>query len=123
MSESGPDAIPDRPLEVEVLDEQEQSLRQLLGDEHQYLVDLLQAGIEADEFRKSRAGVALLKDLQQQMKAALAVLRDPDKNTEETLAAAYKLRIAYAATNSIAAAIQQGRRAESDIDRFSGDQE
>jgi hypothetical protein len=102
--------------EAEAIEEQELMLRQMLGAEDEFLVDLVQAGMDAADFIKSRTGIGLLQDLTQSMKGALAVLRDPSKDEKSTLDAAYQLRVAYAAADSIASTIIAGRRAERRID-------
>lgn len=102
--------------EVSVLDAQEQLLRQMLGDENQHLVDMLHAGMDADEFRKSRTGKAMLDGCISQMGDALRVLRDPKQGERETLGAAYQLRVAYAAMDAVLGAVVAGRAAERQID-------
>jgi hypothetical protein len=99
------------------IDEQERQLRNMLGSEQEYLLDLAQAGMDAATFGNSPVGRSLLVDLRQQMLRALRVLRDPAQAPDATMAAVYQLRVAVAATESISSAIAAGHRAELAIDQ------
>lgn len=59
----------------------------------------------------------MLVNLKQRMQRAILILRDSSKDAEETLNAAYELRIAYAAMDAISGAIEAGKTAADDIDK------
>jgi hypothetical protein len=119
MSEAGPDDTPRAAGEEAILDQQEALLRQALGSELEYLVDIVQAGMAAEDFRRSPNGRVLLARLEKQCVSALAVLRDPSYAEKPTLEAAYQLRVAYAAMDAIASAVVAGKGAEKSIDQIS----
>lgn len=120
MATEGPDkqAVAEGRDQISTLDEQERALRKLLGSEHDFLVDLVHAGMDAADFRRSRTGKIFLEEQSKLMSSALAVLADPTKDDKATLAAAYQLRVAYASTMSILETIVAGTMAEQNIDRL-----
>ena len=102
--------------QIAVIEEQERLLRSMLGDEDEFLVDLVQAGMQAEEFRRSREGKVFLQDQLQAMRNAMAVLTDPQKPDGETAGAVYQLRVAYAAVQGIIGAITAADAAARKID-------
>lgn len=116
MSEAGPEGVPPERNEAAILDEQERALRRELGAEHEFLVDQIIDGMEVKRFVATQAGQAVLRSLRENMQAALAVLRDPTQKDEATLKAAYELRVAFSALDTIAGIIAQGTNAERAVD-------
>jgi hypothetical protein len=94
----------------------EDQLRSSLPDEVHFLVDLVQAGMDAEDFRNSQAGQRLLGGLARDLRDALRVLVNPAESPDTTAAALRSLQVAHAALRTILAAIAQGRLAARNID-------
>lgn len=98
------------------LAELEQQLLSSLPEEVQFLADLVQVGMDAEDFRRSPAGRRFFAALTHDMREALVVLVDPARPPDEHAAALRKLQVSRAALASILGAIEQGRLAANRID-------